>query len=108
SILDGWWIEGCLEGVTGWAIGEENVTIHDEAQIDVNDAASLYDKLETIIVPLYYNKPEEYLQIMRNTIAINASYFNSTRMVNQYLVRAYARGKSKDLMQLVSKENPPR
>jgi len=108
SILDGWWIEGCLEGVTGWAIGEENVTIHDEAQIDVNDAASLYDKPETIIVPLYYNKPEEYLQIMRNTIAINASYFNSTRMVNQYLVRAYARGKSKDLMQLVSKENPPR
>ena len=21
SMLDGWWVEGCIEGVTGWSIG---------------------------------------------------------------------------------------
>jgi membrane glycosyltransferase len=108
SILDGWWIEGCLEGVTGWAIGEENVADEDEEQIDAMDAASLYDKLEKMIVPLYYNNPEGYLQVMRNTIAINASYFNSTRMVKQYLVRAYAAaGTGNELSQLVATTRPP-
>jgi starch phosphorylase len=102
SILDGWWIEGCIEGVTGWAIGEENVGETDEEQIDAIDAASLYDKLEKVIVPMYYNNPQGYLRVMRSTIAINGSYFNSTRMAKQYLVRAYARSAERDMMRLVS------
>lgn len=71
-------------------------------QNDANDAASLYDKLERVIVPMYYKNKEEYLRVMRNAIAFNASYFNSTRMVKQYLVRAYAKGGRTDLMQLVT------
>jgi len=91
SIPDGWWIEGCIEGVTGWAIGSEFVTGMDDAQIDKFDSDMLYEKLEKEIIPLFYNNPYGYALVMRNAIAINASYFNTHRMVKQYLVRAYTR-----------------
>jgi len=45
SILDGWWIEGHIEGLTGWSVGDTSV--EKEGGNDRNgDAASLYDKLE--------------------------------------------------------------
>lgn len=91
SILDGWWIEGCIEGVTGWAIGEEEPTSKDDNKIDEEDANSIYEKLENIIVPMYYDEPEKFAEVMRASLAINGSYFNTNRMAKQYLVRAYAR-----------------
>lgn len=91
SIPDGWWVEGLIEGVTGWGIGQEIITEHDDNKIDEMDANDLYEKLEKHIVPLYYNDPMGYVAVMRNAIAINAAYFNTHRMVNQYLVGAYAR-----------------
>lgn len=90
SILDGWWIEGCIEGVTGWAIGDVSVS-GDDGFIDELDSQSLYTKLAQNIVSLYYSDYESYASIMRSTISINASYFNTHRMVKQYMVRAYAR-----------------
>lgn len=81
SILDGWWIEGCIEGVTGWAI-EDGATDDDEAR-------SLYHKLETAVVPLYLQAPEKWAQMMRTTLAFNGSYFNTNRMVKQYTRNAY-------------------
>jgi starch phosphorylase len=81
SILDGWWIEGCIEGFTGWAI-EDGVD-------DAAEAASLYHKLETAVVPLYMASPEKWAALMRNTIAFNGSYFNTNRMVRQYIRNAY-------------------
>jgi starch phosphorylase len=88
STLDGWWVEGCIEGRTGWAIGEEHTTLTgDEA--NAADAASLYDKLEREIVPLYYQDPDGYARVMRGAIAYNASYFNTQRSVEQYVRSAY-------------------
>jgi len=81
SILDGWWIEGCLEGVTGWAI-EDGAT-------DAEEAASVYSKLENAVVPLYLDAPEKWARLMRNTLAYNGSYFNTNRMVKQYTRNAY-------------------
>jgi len=81
SILDGWWIEGCIEGFTGWAI-EDGAT-------DAEEAASLYHKLETAVVPLYMKAPEEWARLMRTTLAFNGSYFNTNRMVKQYTRNAY-------------------
>jgi starch phosphorylase len=85
SILDGWWIEGCLEGMTGWAIGSE--ALPDDDQSD--EIKSLYDKLEHEIVPMFYGSPEKYLQVMRSAIAVNASFFNTQRMLAQYEANAY-------------------
>jgi len=81
SILDGWWIEGCIEGVTGWAI--------EDGADDTEEAASLYKKLETAVVPLYLEAPEKWARLMRTTLAFNGSYFNTNRMVKQYTRNAY-------------------
>jgi starch phosphorylase len=81
SILDGWWIEGCIEGVTGWAI-EDGANDEEEAQ-------SLYKKLETAVVPLYLAAPEKWARLMRTTIAFNGSFFNTNRMVKQYTRNSY-------------------
>jgi len=81
SILDGWWIEGCIEGFTGWAI-ENRETVSEES-------ASLYQKLEEKILPLYYSKQEEWQRVMRNSIALNGSFFNTNRMLQQYIQNAY-------------------
>ena len=81
SILDGWWIEGCIEGFTGWAI-EDGAT-------DGEEADALYTKLETAVVPLYRDAPEKWARLMRNTLAFNGSFFNTNRMVKQYTRNAY-------------------
>ena len=85
SILDGWWIEGCIEGLTGWAIGS---TI-DEENDNKKDSYLLYEKLEKTIIPLFYNNRKGWIDIMRHSIAINASFFNTQRMVLQYVLHAY-------------------
>lgn len=84
STLDGWWIEGCIEGATGWAIAESV----DEA----GEADSLYEKLENEILPLYYRYPEKWAEIMRMSLAINGSFFNTHRMLYQYVTNAYFPG----------------
>jgi len=90
SILDGWWIEGCVEGVTGWAVGADNGIDGDTtAGRDDRDAEHLYRSLEHRVVPTFYDAPERFREIMRNAIAINASFFNTHRMVIQYLYDAY-------------------
>jgi starch phosphorylase len=81
SILDGWWIEGCIEGFTGWAI--------EDGADDAAEADSLYHKLETAVVPLYLAAPEQWARLMRTTLAFNGSYFNTNRMVKQYTRNAY-------------------
>jgi len=81
SILDGWWIEGCIEGVTGWAI--------EDGANDAEEAVALYNKLEKAVVPLYRDVPEKWARLMRTTLAFNGSYFNTNRMVKQYTRNAY-------------------
>jgi starch phosphorylase len=88
SILDGWWIEGCIEGVTGWAIGTDGrqPELRPDGQFD---AASLYDKLEQFILPLFCDDRQHYGDIMRHAIALNGSFFNTQRMLQQYVLKAY-------------------
>jgi starch phosphorylase len=89
STLDGWWIEGCLEGQTGWAIGGREEGAADADQINRRDAEDLYQKLENVIAPLFYQQRQRWLDVMRQAIALNASYFNTHRMVQQYVTNAY-------------------
>ncbi len=84
SVRDGWWIEGRVEGVTGWSIG-----FGEDPEEHAGELASLYDKLEGIILPMYYLRPEAYAEVMRSAIALNGSFFNTQRMVSQYVLNAY-------------------
>jgi starch phosphorylase len=85
SVLDGWWLEGHIEGVTGWSIGTTSI----EPGNAQSEAQELYDKLETMILPLYYQEREKWIAVMRFSIAFNASFFNTQRMVQQYVLNAY-------------------
>jgi len=93
SILDGWWIEGCLDGVTGWAIGsqEKPDSRLNNSRVDVHrqDVDSLYRKLEEVILPMFYQRREEFIEIMSSSIALNGSFFHSQRMLQQYVLKAY-------------------
>ena len=92
SILDGWWVEGHIEGVTGWCIGETRRTVSGTAPADNKaEAESLYAKLEGVILPMYYNDRAKFLEVMQHAIAINGSFFNTQRMVQQYITDAYLR-----------------
>ncbi len=83
SVLDGWWAEGRIEGVTGWGIGNGDA--------DGNDAASLYEKLEQVVLPLYYDNRPGWIAVMLGAIAKSASIFNSHRMMRRYASDAYVR-----------------
>jgi starch phosphorylase len=89
SVLDGWWIEGCIEGVTGWSIGPHpsaNVSIEESRILELDD---LYNKLEYIILPTFYQKRDEWVKMMENSIGKIAYYFNSHRMIHRYVTEAY-------------------
>jgi starch phosphorylase len=88
STLDGWWLEGHIENHTGWSIGSpviHGTETHDCAE----DADCLYTKLEKVIIPMYYRNRDGFLQAMYGAIAINGAFFNTQRMVQQYVVKAY-------------------
>jgi starch phosphorylase len=89
SILDGWWVEGCVPGVTGWAVGRDHGSGGAAAAVDGEHAAHLYDELEFAVLPTYHARRESFLAMMRHAIALNASFFSSQRMVLQYLHDAY-------------------
>lgn len=87
SILDGWWIEGCIEGITGWAIGEDG---RREYRPDGDrDSKLLYQKLEEVILPMFHKQREHYHEIMKHAIALNGAFFNTERMMQEYVVKAY-------------------
>jgi len=90
SILDGWWVEGHIEGVTGWSIGEKRLATAGAAPADNRaEADSLYFKLENVILPMFYEERAHYLGVMQHAIAINGSFFNTQRMIQQYVTDAY-------------------
>jgi starch phosphorylase len=83
SVADGWWIEGAVEGVTGWTI--DAATGDDDARA----LDQLYRRLEQQILPLYAHRRADYLAVMRSTIVLNGSHFNAQRMLAEYAIDAY-------------------
>jgi len=90
SVLDGWWLEACVEGVTGWAVGRDGATLTDEAHGELieND---LYNKLENVVLPLYHQDRERWIWMMGQAISKIACYFNTQRMMRRYAAEAYLR-----------------
>ena len=79
SVLDGWWCDGCVEGVTGWAIDGD----------PRRHAAVLYEKLGDVVLPLYARGGDDWAAVMRGAIMHNASLFNSHRMLRRYAAEVY-------------------
>lgn len=92
SIADGWWIEGGVQGVTGWVVrsplNDGGVAAIDQDDADAN---ALYEQLEHNVLPCFYEPSARWAEVMRNAIALNGSFFNTHRMVDQYRMIAYER-----------------
>jgi len=89
SVLDGWWIEGCIEGFTGWAIGpspDERVKEHERRVRELDD---LYSKLQYLVIPKYYGARDDWVSMMKSSIGKVAYYFNTHRMMRRYVTDAY-------------------
>jgi len=89
SILDGWWVEGCVEGVTGWGIGprtDESIPEKERRKMEIND---LYNKLEYLIIPTYYKRRDNWIGLMKNSIARIAYYFQTQWVMRRYISEAY-------------------
>jgi glycogen phosphorylase len=89
SVLDGWWIEGCVEGLTGWAIGPSPNQLLNEQEIRKRELADLYNKLEYLIIPKFYQQRDAWIDLMKNSIGKVAYYFNTHRMMRRYTTDAY-------------------
>ena len=91
SVLDGWWVEGHLEGITGWAIGVDEKKLTPDGDRSAQDASLLYEKLEQAVLPAFLRNKDGFIDVMRQAIALNGSYFNAQRMMQQYILHAYFR-----------------
>jgi starch phosphorylase len=89
SVLDGWWIEGWMENLTGWSIGPHNIDNLDYQTLFQKETEDLYNKLEYVIIPTYYHRHDEWIRLMKNSIGKIAYYFNSHRMMRRYVTEAY-------------------
>lgn len=89
SVLDGWWVEGWIEGVTGWAIGPHPNEFLSDEERKIRELDDLYNKLEYIIVPTFYQRKDDWTRMMENSIGKVAYYFNSHRMMLRYVTEAY-------------------
>ncbi len=92
SVLDGWWAEA-YNANAGWAIGSGE-EYGDEAYQDEVESHALYDLLEKEIVPLFYARsadglPHAWLNRMKTAMRTLCPFFNSNRMVRQYVEDFY-------------------
>ena len=96
SVLDGWWVEGWVENVTGWAIGGDHGAnedeVRDRGEIDAEDGRELRRMIAEVVAPMYYERPSEFAFVCRSAIALNGSFFNTHRMASEYMARAYRSG----------------
>lgn len=94
SVLDGWWAEGYLPQ-TGWSLKEEK-TYEDQALQDELDAAVIYNLLESEIIPMFFDRPDdriprEWIKWIKNNIAKVAPRFTNKRMLDDYFEQFYSR-----------------
>jgi starch phosphorylase len=89
SVLDGWWLEGCIEGITGWSIGPSPEEQLKEDDRRIRELQDFYNKLLYLVVPMYYNNRDAWVDMMEKSVGKVAYYFNSHRMMRRYVTEAY-------------------
>ncbi len=94
SVLDGWWQEG-YNSKNGWIIGNDSY-YSDSKMHDRSDANDLYQVMEQQIISAYYDGlpgvsggSDRWLEIAKESMISNLSFFSSHRMLVDYLKRAY-------------------
>jgi len=82
SILDGWWPEGCEDGVNGFAIGKG------EPGDDARDLEAAYDTLEKRVLPAFADRAK-WSKMMAASVQMAVTKFSAERMIREYFDRLY-------------------
>src|SRR5690606_9229058 len=88
SIPDGWVPEFAKPGKNCFIIEPANDLLV-EASKDKIEAQNLYELLENVIVPMYYDKPDEWLKIVKAGMKDILPFFDSGRMAREYYEKMY-------------------
>ena len=80
SVLDGWWPEGCVHGVTGWQFGG-GYEGQKQSECDLID---LYDVLIEEVIPTYYLDKPRWESMMTRSIQMATERFSMARMLPEY------------------------
>ncbi len=88
STFDGWIPEFAKHGINSFVIAEADSSKSFEEQ-DREDLNSLYDILEKQIIPLYYEEPKKWLQVVKQSMTDIVPYFDSKRMATAYYEQLY-------------------
>ena len=88
SIPDGWFPEFVKDGINGFSIPAANPSLPDH-EMDEADANSLYDILENIVIPFYYDNQEGWLDIVKNGMKDIIPQFDSIRLAKEYYEKLY-------------------
>ena len=94
SVLDGWWYEGYREGA-GWALTDKR-TYENQQYQDQLDAATIYQMLESEIIPTYYARSTkgyspEWIQYIKTSMSQIAYDYTMKRMLDDYIDRFYSK-----------------
>ena len=90
SVLDGWWLEGHIEGVTGWAIGQRRSKRPGAAGRQRGPRVrALRDARANRPSDVLPAAGTHFVDVMRHAIALNGSFFNAQRMLQEYVTKAY-------------------
>lgn len=91
SIPDGWFPEFARDGFNSFIIPDTEVIEH-KFQQDETDAHNLYNLLSQNVIPMYYDRPQEWLSIIKHSMADVIPQFDSNRMADEYYTALYAKG----------------
>ncbi len=88
STLDGWFAEFVKDGINSFAIPPVDVKLDYEEQDD-KDANSLMNILEDVVVPMYYENEDRWINIIKESMRNVLPYFDSDRMLDEYYEKLY-------------------
>ena len=88
SLPDGWFPEFAKDKINSFVIPPCNSSLTEDVQDDL-DTASLYHLLEAEIIPMYYDYPHRWLEIIKNSMTDVVPQFGSNRMAKEYYEKLY-------------------
>jgi starch phosphorylase len=89
GLPDGWFPEFSRDKINSFVIPPCDISLPEHLQDD-NDAASLYQLLETEVLPMYYDYPNRWMEIVKNGMKDIIPQFDSNRMAKEYYEKLYA------------------
>ena len=84
STDDGWIPEFAKNGVNSFVVPKADYANMSVFDVDNYDMNQLYDILENQILPMYYDRPDEWRQVVKNAMDDVKEQFNSDRMADEY------------------------